>query len=104
MGKDNRALDRQWFQAWKERNNTCNHCGNQYLPCQLDLHHIDEKSKHLRLQKPFTRICDLGRRQMLLELDKCIVLCKNCHALHHYNKEANIEAPISEGPLENFFS
>ena len=104
MSKRSKALDRQWYQAWKERNNECNHCGGVFLPCQLDLHHADEQSKHWRLQKPFRRICNLGRRQMLLELEKCIVLCKNCHALHHHNQEAQNRAPISEGPLENFFS
>jgi hypothetical protein len=57
----------------------CQHCGPMPHPAMLDFHHRD----------PITKIFHLGRSngwnwaEIELEIAKCDVLCKNCHALLH---------------------
>ena len=50
--------------------------GREFFPEQLDYHHIEPK-EHCVSQmssKP---------TKVVAEINKCIVLCSNCHRLHH---------------------
>jgi Zn finger protein HypA/HybF involved in hydrogenase expression len=65
---------------------SCKKCGDA-RPYVLDFHHID----------PSTKLFDLGDtskkgiKKLQEEIDKCVVLCKNCHSEFHYlEKEQNI--------------
>ncbi len=54
-------------------------------PCQLDLDHIDPDTKEY---KGSHKAYDAGWswERIVLELRKCNVLCKNCHALRTYKE------------------
>jgi hypothetical protein len=57
----------------------CSKC-NENDPCCLDFHHIDPNNKKNNVS------CLLNRyswNTILQEIQKCIVLCKNCHFKHH---------------------
>lgn len=64
----------------------CEVCGFQARhPCQLDLDHIDPKTK---TYKGSHKSYDAGwsKERVDLELAKCVVTCKNCHALRTYKE------------------
>lgn len=61
----------------------CTTCGyNKCIDC-LDFHHIDP------LQKDFSISNHKGMSfdTIKSELDKCVLLCRNCHGELHYNKK-----------------
>ncbi len=56
--------------------NGCITCGERN-PIKLSCHHRNPKEKLFDLSSSFHR---KGKKQILLELDKCDVVCMNCHA------------------------
>ena len=57
----------------------CRACGYNTHPAALDWHHLDPTTKSFNLsQAPRHQIGKVKR-----ELAKCILLCANCHRLHH---------------------
>ena len=59
----------------------CQHCGYDKCSNALELHHIDPTLKDANLTKHLRHITDTVRLQS--ELDKCILLCANCHRETH---------------------
>ena len=58
----------------------CKDCGGAFHVACMDFHHInpDEKTKG---------IAGLGTnswKNIKIELDKCVLLCANCHRIRHY--------------------
>jgi 5-methylcytosine-specific restriction endonuclease McrA len=54
----------------------CQLCGYARYQGALDLHHIDPKEKDFGIgDKGYTRSWETVRK----ELDKCVLLCANCH-------------------------
>ena len=67
----------------------CSVCG-AYHPAILDFHHIDPTKKDFTIAQSRTK----SKEKFLKELDKCIVLCSNCHRVLHWrerqkNREIN---------------
>lgn len=58
----------------------CSRCP-EATPCCLDFHHLDPAEKRFPLAEAATRCVSLATLKK--ELDKCILLCKNCHAKEH---------------------
>jgi len=58
----------------------CNSCG--YNKCQgaMEFHHIDKTSKKFEIGGSYNR----SWKELQIELDKCILLCSNCHHELHY--------------------
>lgn len=59
----------------------CNDCGLESPHgCVYDFHHLDPTKKDFSFSsvpfKPLNKIKD--------ELDKCVLLCANCHRIRHY--------------------
>lgn len=75
--KRNKEFVAQCFRTWKEKQK-CAVCFENDRWC-LDLHHLFGKDI-----EP-TRIASHGSIQTLItELNKCVVLCSNCHRKHHH--------------------
>jgi len=67
----------------------CQICGYDKYVGALDLHHIDESQKSFGIgDKGYTRSWERTKQ----ELDKCILVCANCHR--------EIEAGITQLPKE----
>lgn len=71
---------RSWFQAWKEQQH-CALCSEATTVC-LDLHHTDPRRKSFEISAAVARY---SRPALEKELQKCVVLCANCHRKLHAN-------------------
>lgn len=60
----------------------CAHCKQQYHPAVYEFHHVDPSSKDRDPSKMF----HLSLQNLTKELDKCIVLCANCHRYEHHKE------------------
>lgn len=56
--------------------------------CQLDFHHVDRKTK----TKEIGKLYGLKLSRIALEINKCVVLCKCCHALQHSGEGLNLKS------------
>ena len=74
----------EWFKKYKS-NLECENCGEDHSAC-LDFHHSEEKE---------TSVSDLVRNttssisRIKKEIDKCQVLCANCHRKAHSQANMN---------------
>jgi hypothetical protein len=60
------------------RNPNCKWDG-EYQACQLDFHHFNPNEKLTEVAK----MESWAYEKIIAEIDKCIVVCRNCHALVH---------------------
>lgn len=65
--------------------NTCQRCKHQYHPSQYEFHHINPKEKDYDPAAALQKSWDNFKK----ELDKCMLLCANCHRLEHHKYESN---------------
>lgn len=70
---------------WDEFKSTlkCAHCGFSHTAA-LDFHHEDPSTKEFNIH----RLVGNGRfTKAYEEIKKCIVLCANCHRIHHHKEK-----------------
>lgn len=80
--KKNRKKNKEWFDEYR-LSLKCNRCPENH-PATLDFHHINPKEKT-------KEVCILvaegyGIERIMEEINKCEVLCSNCHRKHHYEE------------------
>jgi len=74
---------RSWFFEVKQKLK-CEQCGFSH-PAALDFHHFaDDKDVEVSLL-----VHQGSKKRILEEIKKCIVLCSNCHRIHHFNERRN---------------
>jgi hypothetical protein len=61
----------------------CKICGYNKCIGSLDFHHINPKEKEIN----YSLFKTIFNKRLIDELDKCILLCANCHRELHYNEE-----------------
>ena len=67
------------LRAINHRGGKCELCGFDKFHCSLDFHHIDPSFKSPK----YSSLRGWSWERILLELENCILLCKNCHAAVH---------------------
>jgi Zn ribbon nucleic-acid-binding protein len=72
-GRDNRAF------AIEHLGGKCVACGYDKYPCSLDIHHKDPSIK----DEHFRNLRGWSKKRILREIEKCILLCRNCHTAYH---------------------
>ena len=88
--KENRAKLNQWRKSsFKEKQDRlasyiggriCKHCGFTYSSfAPFDFHHINPEDKDMSISDAICRSWD----KLIIEVDKCILLCSNCHRIEH---------------------
>lgn len=77
-----RAELKIWYEDFKS-SLSCEHCGENH-PATLDFHHKDPKDKDLELA--YVISYGWSKDRILSEVEKCAVLCSNCHRKLHYNE------------------
>ena len=82
--KENGAQTRQRIKQWalEYKGNKCEICGYNKCSEALDFHHTDMSQKEFNLSDR-DLICDWS--QIRSELDKCMLVCANCHREIHAN-------------------
>ncbi|MCC7500542.1 hypothetical protein IT396_01930 [Candidatus Nomurabacteria bacterium] len=75
-----RAELRQWLDEYKAKL-SCTNCDEKHPAC-LDFHHKDAKEKEFSVA--LIKGWGYGKERMLREIEKCVVLCSNCHRKIHY--------------------
>src|SRR5574340_1604533 len=58
----------------------CSVCGGVFPPCVYDFHHIDPTKKDYNPSV----VLDQTWERATEELDKCILVCSNCHRILHH--------------------
>lgn len=58
----------------------CQSCGQQYHPAVYEFHHIQPETK----DRDPSKMMSLSLAKLTAELDKCKLLCANCHRLEHH--------------------
>lgn len=66
-------------QAIKYKGDKCIDCGGQFHPNIYDFHHLDPTIKDLKINEGMAASWE----KLKIELDKCVLLCSNCHRLRH---------------------
>lgn len=86
MSKSSEAVKR-WRARTKERivlgfgGPTCCVCGMEHHPAVLDFHHIDPSKKEFSFGS--IRSGCVAWAKIVLEMEKCVQVCSNCHRLVH---------------------
>lgn len=75
--KQKRSLRLRW--AVKELGNQCAHCGVRYPDCVYDFHHTDKTEKEFTIGENMLVSWDRFQK----EIQKCLLLCANCHRQVH---------------------
>lgn len=71
------------LKAMEYMGNKCADCGEQYQPCVYQFHHLDMETK----DKNPSALFGLKWERLKSELNKCVMLCANCHMIRHYGGE-----------------
>lgn len=65
--------------AIKYLGSICIDCKNTFEDCVYDFHHLDPKEKDFQISSAHCRSWEKIKK----ELDKCALLCSNCHRTRH---------------------
>lgn len=86
---------KKWFEEYKSTL-SCTVCGENHIAC-LDFHHINKTEK----EKSISQAVSHGwpKDKILEEINKCKVLCSNCHRKLHWEERNN---QVSN-PLPTFY-
>lgn len=83
-----------WLRSFKTQ---CKFCGEKRYPC-LDFHHRDSDAKRAAIGE----IRHWSRERLAEEIEKCDIVCANCHRFHHWKENkalAHREQQKSDGHL-----
>jgi len=76
-GKRRRDTNRQ--KAIEYKGGGCCICGYDKCYYSLDFHHLDSEEKEMQISRNWQR----SWKSLKAELDKCILVCRNCHGEIH---------------------
>ena len=62
----------------------CQHCGYGKCEGALQFHHLNPTEKEFTLSEINLNDTNFSIKKLFSEVDKCILLCANCHAEEHY--------------------
>lgn len=82
-----RQQRKRWFYEYKRDECGCAECGETH-PAALDFHHTARERKDGNISQLVAR--GRPKEQIKSEMDKCVVLCANCHRKEHYEVPARV--------------
>lgn len=83
-----RARQRETVRFLRElRNSPCADCGGTFAPHQMDFDHRDPSIKAFRLTVGAAML--KSRAALLIEVQKCDIVCANCHRLRTRSRQAS---------------
>lgn len=84
----------------------CSECGYNKCLAALEFHHIDPFAKEFELSEAIHGMLkrdgslDIAKESAKKELDKCVLLCANCHREKHYGQKAKYSSNLSNDSFE----
>ena len=71
------------FKVWvmSLKDGPCSRCGRKFHPAAMDWHHRDPKTKEIAIGQHV-----YARARILAEIEKCDLICANCHRILHYKE------------------
>ena len=72
---------KEWLESYKS-NLKCEICSEDH-PATIQFHHKDPQEKEIEISKTVNQ--GWSKERILSEIDKCQVLCANCHFKLHYD-------------------
>lgn len=79
--KNRKKFILEWFREYK-KTLSCEKCGESFWAC-LDFHHRDPSTKEGGIISLIVRR-GWGIDRLMTEIEKCDVLCANCHRKFHW--------------------
>lgn len=92
----------RWIEHKKEivllMGNQCMMCKERNMPIYCyELHHTDRENKKFSVLSKMTGWRNSKvREQIMEELKKCKLICKNCHSILHYGLDRAEEVPLCQ--------
>jgi len=77
-----RFCERRRFLDTLKEGKPCARCADVFPPVAMDFHHRDPATKDKKFQWAAA-----GRERLLAEIEKCDLLCANCHRIEHWNEQ-----------------
>lgn len=89
--EDARVYMRERYRKAKQKavaymGGVCADCGGEFHQAVFDFHHLNPSEKEVG---PASTLL-LKWEKAKAELDKCVMLCANCHRLRHYAEEEQL--------------
>ena len=81
-----RERQRQWLIDYK-KGLACVRCGESH-PATLQFHHRNQQEKEFEIGL-YTAL-GLSKARLLAEIEKCDVICANCHAKEHWSHKYEV--------------
>lgn len=81
--KRNKKKSRVWYNEFKS-NLKCNRCPENHPAC-LEFHHVDPTKKEFTISILIGTTYSI--KKIIKEIEKCEILCANCHRKHHYEEK-----------------
>jgi len=79
--EERRRVRSLWFLEYKQCH-PCEECGVTDHRC-LEFHHINGRGKE---DIPVSQLSHRNQKRVLKEIQKCQILCANCHRIKHYKE------------------
>ena len=69
-----------------KRSVPCHDCGGTFPICCMDFHHIEEDTKHPSIGRSslISVMQKYSIEKIDKEIEKCVVICANCHRIRHH--------------------
>jgi hypothetical protein len=83
--KRNKKKNLEWYVNYKSKLK-CVNCGEDHPAC-LEFHHIDPNKKDFNISINIRSTYSVNK--ILREIEKCDILCANCHRKLHYEMRDN---------------
>lgn len=90
--RSRRIRTRELVNSRKDR--PCSDCGESYPPYIMDFDHV-RGEKLFEISKAVNgggKKCRVGKEKLLAEMDKCDVVCSNCHRERRHQRQVLLEA------------
>jgi len=71
----------------------CTICGYSDHPAALDFNHRDQTTKKFNVSQDPKKAWD----KILLEIEKCDILCANCHRIHTHKENHYVKTGLRSG-------
>jgi len=89
--REKRIKRREWFEETFMKGRRCEHCAEND-PIVMEFHHTDPTEKEDTISKMLHKL--RTKEQIAVEVEKCIMLCANCHRKEHHRLKLKLEKEI----------